>query len=148
MKTLFCPWAGSNWPMNRSHGKPSHAPQCSTRPFAQAYSLHLPQKGCPFWLPHPEQFGFSFRFRKLHVPQYVPHGATRFLSIDLPQASSIGAIIISLGSGWDFVSVCLTELRMSRNDRYEHSYLGQPRKVVGQRRSLLRKSLRAYRKHI
>jgi hypothetical protein len=70
------------------------------------------------------------------------------LSIDLPQASSIGAIIISLGSGWDFVSVCLTELRMSRNDRYEHSYLGQPRKVVGQRRSLLRKSLRAYRKHI
>jgi hypothetical protein len=40
--------------------------------------LHSPQKGCPLWLPHPEQLGFSFLFKKVHVPQYVPQGATSF----------------------------------------------------------------------
>jgi hypothetical protein len=29
-------------------------------------------------LPHPEQLGFSFLFKKVHVPQYVPQGATNF----------------------------------------------------------------------
>ena len=78
VKTLFCPYAGSNWFTNKSHGNSSQSPQCSTLPVAQACSLHSPQKGCPFWLPHPEQLGFSFLFKKVHVPQYVPHGATSF----------------------------------------------------------------------
>ena len=78
MKTLFCPCAGSNWFTNKSHGNSSQSPQCSTLPVAQAYSLHSPQKRCPFWLPHPEQLGFSFLFKKVHVPQYVPQGATNF----------------------------------------------------------------------
>jgi hypothetical protein len=47
-------------------------------PAAQPYSLHSPQKGCPLWLPHPEQLGFSFLFKKVHVPQYVPQGAASF----------------------------------------------------------------------
>jgi hypothetical protein len=29
-------------------------------------------------VPHPEQLGFSFLFKKVHVPQYVPQGATNF----------------------------------------------------------------------
>jgi hypothetical protein len=29
-------------------------------------------------LPHPEQLGFSLLFKKAHVPQYVPQGATNF----------------------------------------------------------------------
>jgi len=78
VKALFCPCAGSNWFTNKSHGKSSQIPQCSTLPVAQACSLHSPQKGCPFWLPHPEQLGFSFLFKKVHVPQYVPQGATNF----------------------------------------------------------------------
>ena len=78
VKTLFCPCAGSNWFTNRSHGKSSQIPQCSTLPVAQACSLHSPHKGCPFWLPHPEQLCFSFLFKKVHVPQYVPQGATNF----------------------------------------------------------------------
>lgn len=97
VKTLFCPCAGSNWSTKRSHGKASHIPQCSTRSFAQAYNLHLPQKGSPFWLPHPEQFGFSFLFRNLHVPQYVPQGGTSlpFIHSSL-KYQQICVIIISL----------------------------------------------------
>ena len=90
VKTLFCPCAGSNWFTNKSHGKSPQTPQCSTLPVAQACSLHSPQKGCPFWLPHPEQLCFSFLFKKAHVPQYVPQGATSFSSIQ--SASSISKL--------------------------------------------------------
>ena len=97
VKTLFCPCAGSNWSTKRSHGNPSHIPQCSTRSFAQAYNLHLPQKGSPFWLPHPEQLGFSFLLRNLHVPQYVPQGGTSLLFIHSGlKYQQIYVIIISL----------------------------------------------------
>jgi len=41
--------------------------------------LHSPQKGSPFWGPHPEQLGFSFLFKKAHVPQCVPQDATSAL---------------------------------------------------------------------
>ena len=78
VKALFSPCAGSNWFTNKSHGKSPQTPQCSTLPVAQSCSLHSPQKGCPFWLPHPEQVGFPLLFKKGHVPQYVPQGATNF----------------------------------------------------------------------
>jgi len=76
VKELFCPAEGSNWFTNKSHGKSLHTPQCSTLPVAQSYNLHSPQNGRPFWLPQPEQVGGSFLFKKVHVPQYVPHGDT------------------------------------------------------------------------
>jgi len=94
VKTLFCPCAGSNWFTNKSHGESSQTPQCSTLPVAQACSLHSPQKGCPFWLPHPEQLGFSFLFKKAHVPQYVPQGATSLSSIQ--SASGISRLALLL----------------------------------------------------
>jgi len=48
-------------------------------------------------LPHPEQLGFSFLFRNLHVPQYVPQGGTSlpFIHGDL-NYQQIYVIIISL----------------------------------------------------
>jgi hypothetical protein len=110
--------------MKRSHGKSSHTPQCSTRSFAQAYNLHLPQKGSPFWLPHPEQFGFSFLFRNLHVPQYVPQGGTSlpFIYSGL-RYQQICVIIINLGLGLGIklypfsLSTCLP-LRLSTTLSY------------------------------
>jgi hypothetical protein len=51
-------------------------------------------------LPHPEQFGFSFLFRNLHVPQYVPQGGTSlpFIHSSL-KYQQICVIIINLGLG-------------------------------------------------
>ena len=102
VKTLFCPCAGSNWFTNKSHRKSSQIPQCSTLPVAQACSLHSPQKGCPFWLPHPEQLGFSFLFKKAQVPQYVPHGATSFSSIHSASGISRLALLLLVWFGVKF----------------------------------------------
>jgi hypothetical protein len=54
-------------------------------------------------LPHPEQLGFSFLFKKAHVPQYVPQGATSLSSIQSASGIS-GFALLSLVLGYSFTT--------------------------------------------
>jgi hypothetical protein len=45
---------------------------------------------------HPEQLGFSFLFKKAHVPQYVPQGATSFSSIHSASGTSRLALLLEV----------------------------------------------------